>query len=171
MSDDGAAGSTIVSGVGRIVAVRLDAATLGHVSAAVAHERDIAIRDLIDVNRFAPRGRPATAWALEIGLRDQRLILGMSPATRDTDADALQVSLALAQLRRLIRDYYETCDSYYAAVRTAPAEAVEAIDVERRAIHDRGAALLTERLAEIVDLDTETARRLFTLVATLFWTG
>lgn len=161
----------------RIVAVDLDPLSLGGAAADVAHERAVAARDLVDVNRFAPRDRAAGSWRLSVALIDHRLGLTIAAAPgehqRDGDGDTvpLRLSLPLAQLRRLIRDYYETCDSYYAAVRTAPAETVAAIDGERRILHDRGAALIADRLTAMIDLDTETARRLFTLVATLFWKG
>lgn len=155
----------------RIVAVDLDPVSLGGAAADVVHERAVAARDLIDVNRFAPHDQPAAAWRLGVAVIDQRLALTIAAADSASGTAPLRLSLPLAQLRRLIRDYYETCDSYYAAVRTAPAETVAAIDGERRALHDRGAGLIADRLAAAVDLDTETARRLFTLVATLFWKG
>lgn len=157
--------------VDRIVAVNLDPLSLGGAAAHVAHERDIAARDLIETNRFAPHGQPAAAWRLTLGLVERRLILDIAARDAAPDAPALRVALPLAQLRRLINDYYLTCDSYYAAVRAAPAETVEAIDHARKAIHDDGAALIRDRLAATVTLDAETARRLFTLVATLFWHG
>ena len=151
----------------RLVAVRLDAASLGGAGPAAARERDVAIRDLIETNRFAPLDRPAAAWTLTVAVRDRRLVLDIA-----AEAGApLRLSLPLNRLRRQIADYEAACAGYYGAVRAAPPEAVEAMDHARRAIHDQGAALLRERLAATVAMDAETARRLFTLVAALFWRG
>ncbi len=57
------------------------------------------------------------------------------------------------------------CESYYAAIRTATAEQIEAIDMGRRGIHNEAADIVIERLKGKVEIDFPTARRLFTLLA------
>ena len=79
--------------------------------------------------------------------------------------------LSLSPLRRIVKDYYLICDSYYEAIRTATPDRIEALDMARRALHDEGSQLLMERLKRKVTVDPETARRLFTLVCVLHWKG
>ena len=79
--------------------------------------------------------------------------------------------LSLSPLRRIVKDYFMVCDSYYAAIRTATPDRIEAIDMGRRALHDEGSEILMERLARKVMLDFDTARRLFTLICVLHWKG
>ena len=78
---------------------------------------------------------------------------------------------SLTPLRRIVKDYYMICDSYYQAIRTATPDKIEAIDMGRRAIHDDGSRILMERLKGKVTVDTDTARRLFTLICVLHWKG
>jgi uncharacterized protein (UPF0262 family) len=73
--------------------------------------------------------------------------------------------------RKLVADYFLVCDSYYAALRTATPQRIEAIDMGRRALHDEASALLRERLNGKVAVDMDTARRLFTLLCALHWKG
>ena len=79
--------------------------------------------------------------------------------------------LSLTPLRRIVKDYFTVCDSYYQAIRTATPDKIEALDMGRRAIHDDGSRILMERLKDKVKLDTDTARRLFTLICVLHWKG
>jgi uncharacterized protein (UPF0262 family) len=79
--------------------------------------------------------------------------------------------LSLSPLRRIVKDYFMICDSYYEAIRTATPDRIEAIDMGRRALHDEGSQLLMERLKNKVTVDFETARRLFTLICVLHWKG
>jgi uncharacterized protein (UPF0262 family) len=77
--------------------------------------------------------------------------------------------LSLAPFRRIVKDYFVVCDSYYAAIRTATPDRIEALDMARRSLHDDGSRLVMERLKRKVDIDSDTARRLFTLIAVLHW--
>jgi uncharacterized protein (UPF0262 family) len=79
--------------------------------------------------------------------------------------------LSLTPLRRIVKDYFMICDSYYEAIRTATPDRIEALDMGRRALHDEGSQLLMERLRNKVAVDFETARRLFTLICVLHWKG
>jgi uncharacterized protein (UPF0262 family) len=79
--------------------------------------------------------------------------------------------LSLTPLRRVVRDYFTICDSYYAAIRTATPSQIETIDMARRGLHNEGSELLRERLAGKIALDLPTARRLFTLISALYWKG
>lgn len=79
--------------------------------------------------------------------------------------------LSLSPLRRIMKDYFIVCDTYYKAIRTAPPSRIQAIDMGRRALHDDGSKLLAERLQGKIVVDHDTARRLFTLICALHWKG
>jgi uncharacterized protein (UPF0262 family) len=79
--------------------------------------------------------------------------------------------LSLSPLRKVVKDYFMVCDSYYAAIRTATPDRIEALDMGRRSLHDEGSRLLMQRLESKVAVDFETARRLFTLISVLHWKG
>ena len=79
--------------------------------------------------------------------------------------------LSLAPFRRVVKDYFLVCESYYAAIRTASAAQIEAIDMGRRGLHNEAAELLVQRLEGKVEVDFDTARRLITLIMALHWKG
>jgi uncharacterized protein (UPF0262 family) len=80
-------------------------------------------------------------------------------------------NLSLTPYRRILKDYFQVCESYYAAIRTATPSQIEAIDMGRRGLHNDGAKLLADRLDGKIDCDFDTARRIFTLVTALHWKG
>jgi uncharacterized protein (UPF0262 family) len=79
--------------------------------------------------------------------------------------------LSLTSFRRVIKDYFAVCDTYYSAIRSAPPSRIQSIDMGRRALHDEGSRLLVERLKGKIEVDHDTARRLFTLICALHWKG
>lgn len=146
----------------RLGAVILDPASLAPANAEIEHERQVAIFDLVEENRFVPAGAAGGPYELKLGVRDSRLSLEVTGP-----GYARAHLLSLTPLRGVIRDYLMICESYYAAVRAASAAQIEAVDMGRRGLHDEGAALLKDRLQGKVEVDHETARRLFTLVCAL----
>ncbi|NGM19156.1 UPF0262 family protein [Roseomonas stagni] len=128
-------------------------------------DRRQAVEDLLAGNRFLPQGLPDGPYGLAIAVRDGRLILDIRDA-QDQPLHALV--LALGPFRRLIKDYHLVVESHEKAVAEGGSEArIQAIDMGRRGLHNEGAELLTARLAGRVEIDFETARRLFTLVCAL----
>ena len=153
----------------RIVAVTLDEESIGRSGPDIEHERAIAIYDLIEQNLFAPEGIDgAGPFALHIGITGNRLMFDIR---RADGAPVVAHLLSLTPFRRIVKDYFMICDSYYQAIRTATPDKIEAIDMGRRGIHDEGSRTLQERLKGKVRLDFETARRLFTLITVLHWKG
>ena len=152
----------------RLVAVILDEASIGRANRDVEHEREVAIYDLIESNRFEPLGHAGGPYALKISLVEQRLVLEVTLAN---GAPVIAHVLSLTPLRRVVRDYFMVCDSYYAAIRTATPTQIEAIDMGRRGLHNEGSELLVERLKDKITVDFDTARRLFTLICALHWKG
>jgi uncharacterized protein (UPF0262 family) len=152
----------------RLVAVTLDEKSIGRSGPDVEHERAVAIYDLIEDNTFAPVGVARGPFTLHLSITGNRLMLEIRHAD---GAPAMAHLMSLSPLRRIVKDYYMVCDSYYAAIRTATSERIEALDMGRRSLHDEGSELLMERLKRKVMVDFETARRLFTLVCVLHWKG
>lgn len=159
----------------RLVDIKLDQKSLASANANIEHEREVAIFDLLDGNSFAVAGRDDGPYHLLIGIVEDRLDLVIKPANAGeadpAQREPIQFQLGLVPLKRIMKDYFMTCESYYAAVRSAPPAKIQAIDVSRRAMHDEGSVLLRERLAPEIVVDADTARRLFTLVCSLHWKG
>jgi uncharacterized protein (UPF0262 family) len=159
-------------GTQRIAAITLDEHTVVRRSPAIEHERAIAIADLLKKNHFAPQSGLAGPFDVHLAIAESRLAMKIR-APRDKAADKAgdgsseTIVLPLAPFRRIVKDYFLVCESYYQAIRGKGLAQVEAIDVGRRSLHDEGAALLTERLAGKVAVDHDTARRLFTLICVL----
>jgi uncharacterized protein (UPF0262 family) len=153
---------------GRLVAVDIDTESLATSRSFIEYERATAIRDLISENSFLPAGRSEGAFRLKLSIIEGKLVLDIA------DADAAPVIrhiLSLSPLRRVIKDYFLICDSYYNAVSSAGPSQIEAIDMGRRGMHDEGATILRQRLDAKIKVDFETSRRLFTLVCALAWKG
>lgn len=152
----------------RLVSIALDDASIGRGSPDQEHERQVAIYDLLEENYFTLPGHDAGPYGLKIALQEAKLALEI------VDENGLLLIthiLSLTPFRRLLKDYFLVCESYYAAIRTAMPRQIEAIDMGRRALHDEAAELLLERLKGKIDCDRDTARRLFTLVTALHWKG
>jgi uncharacterized protein (UPF0262 family) len=152
----------------RLVAVTLDEASIGRSGPDIEHERAVAIYDLLEENVFAPNDDDKGPYALHLSLSDNRLVFDI----RTADGDAVMAHLlSLSPFRRIVKDYFMICDSYYDAIRTATPDRIEAIDMGRRGLHDEGSRILQERLRRKVRVDFDTARRLFTLICVLHWKG
>jgi uncharacterized protein (UPF0262 family) len=153
---------------GRLTAITLDEASIGRSNRDVEHERAVAIYDLIADNTFKPSGHEGGPYALQLGISGNRLVFDI----RATDGTpVIAHMLSLAPFRRIVKDYFTVCDSYYAAIRTATPDRIEALDMGRRALHDEGSHIVMERLKRKVEVDFDTARRLFTLITVLHWKG
>lgn len=137
-------------------------------SAEVEHEREVALFDLLEENSFDLLKTSDQAYTgpykLTLEVIETRLSFSV---TTETDAALMQFMLAMGPFRRIIRDYFAICDSYYEAIRGASPQKIEAIDMGRRGLHNEGSELLRERLSDKIALDHETARRLFTLICAL----
>lgn len=150
----------------KLIAITLDEKTIARKSASVDHERAVAIYDLIEDNKFDTIGQEIGPFALNLALEDNKLIFQI-----ESETDKIIHILSLTPFKRLVKDYFIICDSYYNAIRTMSASQIEAIDMGRRGLHNEGSELLIERLSGKIIVDFDTARRLFTLVATLMWKG
>lgn len=151
----------------RLLAVSLDAASIGRAIPDVEHERAIAIYDLVEENRFALAERPGP-YRLVLSLSDNRLLFDV----RSETGEPLVVhALSLTPFRKVVKDYVLICESYHQAIRSGSPNRIEAIDMGRRGLHNEGSQVIIDRLKGKIDIDLDTARRLFTLVCVLHWRG
>lgn len=148
----------------RISEVQLDEKSLGSSNADVEQERKVAIFDLIEESYFRPRESAGGPYSLYIAIQENKLVFQISTETQENHGTVI---LSLTPFRRLIKDYFLICDSYFNAIRTLPPSQIEAIDMGRRGLHNEGSEKLQERLENKIDLDHNTARRLFTLICVL----
>lgn len=152
----------------RLVAVTLDEKSIGPGTPDQQHERAIAIYDLIEQNEFGLPGHDGGPYTLHIALHDAKLAFDVR--TEDGFSIITHI-LSLTPFRRILKDYFMMCETYYEAIRTATPAQIEVIDMSRRALHNEGAKLLATRLESKIECDFDTVRRLFTLVTALHWKG
>ncbi|WP_321396689.1 UPF0262 family protein [Emcibacter sp.] len=152
----------------RICHIELDESSIIRRNADIEHERRVAIFDLLEDNLFFPLAELENGYEgpfrLLLRMEDNRLVFDISTENRDP---LTNIVLPLTPFRRIIKEYFLICDSYYTAIKSASPRQIEAIDMGRRGLHNQGSELLMERLAEKVELDMDTARRLFTLICVL----
>lgn len=160
--------SEAAPGRSRLVSITLDERSILPSNSNIEHERKVAIYDILDVNSFELDGHDDGPYALNLSIAEDRLVLGVSQEQGEPVATFV---LSLSPLRRIMKDYFIVCDTYYKAIRTAPPSRIQAIDMGRRALHDDGSKLLAERLQGKIVVDHDTARRLFTLICALHWKG
>ncbi len=148
----------------RVVRIDLEDAASLRQSAEAEQERAVAIFDLIEENEFTPEIDHPGPYHLVLAIADNRLVFDI----RDTgDAPVYKFILSLSPLRRIIKEYFDVCESYYAAIKSSSLSQIEAIDMGRRGLHNEGSEILRDRLAGKVTVDFGTARRLFTLICAL----
>ncbi len=139
----------------------------------IEQERKVAIFDLLEDNSFVlperdGRTAPDGPYHLFLAIREKRLVFGVQ--TEDTTQVA-EFHLSLGPFRQVVKDYFQICESYFDAVKKLPPSQIEAIDMARRGIHNEGARVLQERLEGKAEIDSDTARRLFTLICVLHFGG
>jgi uncharacterized protein (UPF0262 family) len=151
-----------------LVRVTIDDAALGSHGPDADHERAVAIYDLLEDNSFGLDGHDGGPYVLHLTIADNRLVFDIRG---EDDTPVIAHHLSLTPFRRIVKDYFLVCDSYYQAIRTSSPAQIEAIDMGRRGLHNEGSELLAERLKGKIAIDFDTARRLFTLITVLHWKG
>lgn len=152
----------------RIAQLTLDERTVLRRNADVEHERAVAIFDLLEENYFGLISNQSGPYHLSLGIEDNRLVFDIRTTTNDPVERLL---LPLTGLRGIIKDYFTICESYYQAIKRSTPSQIEAIDMGRRGLHNEASEMLRERLADKVEMDLDTARRLFTLICVLHIRG
>ena len=157
----------------RIAEITLDDGALPPPTPQIEQERKVAIFDLLEENSFVlpvrdGREVPDGPYRLNLSIREKRLVFDVETMEA---AKAAEFHLSLGPFRQVVKDYFQICESYFNAVKTLPASQIETIDMARRGIHNEGSRVLQERLEGKVELDSDTARRLFTLICVLHFGG
>jgi uncharacterized protein (UPF0262 family) len=153
----------------RLIEVLLDEASIARCSPDIEHERNVAIYDLLESNSFElVKNNSKGPYTLLLALEENRLVFHVGDEER---RPINSLMLSLSTFRRLVKDYFLLCESYFEAIKTAPPSRIEAIDMGRRGLHNEGAQLVLDRLSGKINIDFETARRLFTLICALQWPG
>ncbi len=148
----------------RIAGITLNEQPSVRLTPDVEHEQRVAIFDLLEENYFEPIGLENGPFRLHLVIEENRLAFEIA---QDDETPIGKVILSLSPFRRIIKDYFLICESYYDAIKGGPPAQIEAIDMGRRGLHDEGSELLRERLKGKIEVDHDTARRLFTLVCAL----
>lgn len=156
-----------------LIHIEIDDSNLPAPTPEVEQERKVAIFDLLEDNSFALPARedrkvPNGPYKLTLAIRERRLVFDL---TTKADEKAGEFHLSLGPFRQVVKDYFQICESYFDAVKKLPPSQIEAIDMGRRGIHNEGARVLQDRLEGKAEIDTGTARRLFTLICVLHWGG
>lgn len=157
----------------KIAHIVLDDSGLPAPTPEIDQERKVAMFDLLEDNSFALPARdgrdvPPGPYNLDLSIRERRLVFDIKT---ESDDPAGEFHLSLGPFRQVVKDYFQICESYFDAVKTLPPSQIETIDMARRGIHNEGARVLQERLEGKAEIDTDTARRLFTLICVLHFGG
>ncbi len=152
----------------RIVDIALDEQSVARRTPEVEHERAVALFDLLEENDFLLVNGEAGPYKLHVGIFEQRLVFGVYSAD---DRKLRDVMLSLTPFRKVVKDYFMICESYYSAIKKLSPSQIEALDMGRRGLHNEGSELLRERLDGKIEMDLDTARRLFTLICALHITA
>ncbi len=153
----------------RLCGVTLNERTLVRRTREIEHEREVALYDLLEANSFRPVGSPGGPYRLVLGIEENRLTFDVRLANGEAHG---MLILSLTPFRRIVRDYFLVCESYFKAIGGSHSlSQIEAIDMGRRSLHDEGAELLRERLKGKIEVDLDTARRLMTLICVLHLKG
>lgn len=153
----------------RLANITLDEQTMVRRKPEVEHERAVAIYDLLEENYFCPVGDYTGPYSLHISVEDNSRLCFDVRGEDETPLTRLQ--LPLRPFQAIVKEYFMICESYYSAIKKASPSQIEAIDMGRRGLHNEGSELLRERLAGKVEIDFDTARRLFTLICVLHIRG
>jgi len=151
----------------RISAIALDEKSVVRRTPAIEQEREVAIADLLEASLFKPRGATCGPYHLMLGVKENRLVFDIS---HEDGGKIGRILLSLVPFRRIVKDYFLVCDTYYKAIRDASPSQIESLDMGRRGLHNEGTELLINRLNGKIETDFDTARRLFTLICVLHLT-
>ncbi|NDF12311.1 MAG: UPF0262 family protein [Proteobacteria bacterium] len=152
-----------------ITAITLDDNTITRLTPEIQHEREVTVADLVENNQFTvtakDSGLDEGPYRIHISMQEQQRLLFHIQS--EANGVMWKVPLGLKPFRGMIKDYFLVCESYYEAIKTASPQKIEAIDMGRRSLHNEGSELLQKEIGEGVEMDFDTARRLFTLICVL----
>ena len=152
----------------RISAIALDEKSVISRTPAIEQEREVAISDLLETNRFKPKGSSTGPYRLALSVKENRLVFDIA---RESGTRVGRILLSLSPFRGIIKDYFLMCENYYEAIKHASSDRLQTLDMARRAVHNEGSEMLQTQLSDKLAMDFDTARRLFTLICVLHMKG
>jgi len=149
-----------------LIEIKLDTKDSNKATPEIIQEREVAIFDLLERNIFVipKESNFVGPYRLNLRIFERRLVFEVFSSGRDR---IVEFQLSLVPFQQVVKDYFKICKSYLEAVKRLSPSKIETIDMARRGIHGEGARVLQERLKGKVELDDDTARRLFTLICVL----
>ena len=123
MSGDDASGQ---GAGGRLIRIDLDEQSTARRSPEVERERAVAIFDLLEENEFRPAIEHVGPYHLGLSIEENRLVFDIKDPT---DAPLYKFILSLSPFRRIVKEYFDICESYYQAIKSASPSQIEAIDM------------------------------------------
>ena len=151
-----------------LIEIKLEGGDPDKATPEIIQEREVAIFDLLEKNAFAIRKETnfVGPYRLNLSIFERRLVFEVFNSDRER---IVEFQLSLVPFQQVVKDYFKICKSYLEAVNRLSPSKIETIDMARRGIHGEGARVLQERLEGKVELDDDTARRLFTLICVLHY--
>jgi len=151
-----------------LIEIKLDTKDPNKATPEIIQEREVAIFDLLEKNIFVipKESNFVGPYRLNLRIFERRLVFEVFSSGRDR---IVEFQLSLVPFQQVVKDYFKICKSYLEAVKRLSPSKIETIDMARRGIHGEGARVLQERLKGKVELDDDTARRLFTLICVLHY--
>ena len=151
-----------------LIEIKLEGGDLNKATPEIIQEREVAIFDLLEKNAFEIPKETNFVGPYRLNLRifERRLVFEVFNSDRER---IVEFQLSLVPFQQVVKDYFKICKSYLEAVNRLSPSKIETIDMARRGIHGEGARVLQERLEGKVELDNDTARRLFTLICVLHY--
>lgn len=157
----------------KICDIVLNEENITQISAEATYERKAAVTDLLAENSFIPLRtindvNAQGPFKLILDIKRGKLIFDI----RDiNDQPVMLHILSLSPFRIILKDYFLICERHHQAMKGANPQQIEAIDMGRRGLHNEGSSLLSERLKGKIEVDFDTARRLYTLICAIHWKG
>ena len=151
-----------------LIEIKLEEGDPSKATPEIIQEREVAIFDLLEKNAFVIPKETNFVGPYRLNLRifERRLVFEVFNSDRER---IVEFQLSLVPFQQVVKDYFKICKSYLEAVNRLSPSKIETIDMARRGIHGEGARVLQERLEGKVELDDDTARRLFTLICVLHY--
>ena len=144
--------------------LRLDEATWRGGSAERQHEWSLAIHELVQEGSFEPReGLPRSGLKAVLRIVPGRVVIDVA----GSDGVFPPLELPTARMVPLMDEYMQTIREMSKLGVGSNSPRLEALDIAKRLTHDEAGEAIVEQLRALGP-DHGTARRLFTLLVTLF---
>ena len=126
----------------------------------------IAVNDIIEDNDFHVLDIDEKEYSIKLEIIENMLVLDLQ--STKTNKIYKSISINLNSINKILKEYILLCNSYYDAIKSAPIQKVEALDMGRRSLHDDASHELLAKLKQYAYMDFSTARRFTTLLSIIY---